>query len=150
MFRSTDTNTQMKSAILLLCLLGGSVAVTVTYYSDVGCNTALGSSFQGVSNPLVVPLATCVLSRKAESIVYIKATSCSNTTSIYVYTDSNCGTLMSPVPPGSPWSVGTCINTNLPPGAGSLKFSCSDVTSSASAASVTLFVAVAALVSLCA
>jgi hypothetical protein len=146
MFRSTNTNTQKKSAILLLCLLGGSAAVTVTYYSDGGCNTALGNSFQGVSNPLVVPLTTCVLSRNAESIVYIKATSCSTTTSISVYTDSNCNTLMSPVPPGSPWSVGTCVNTNLPPGAGSLKFTCS----SASAASVTLFVAVAALVSLCA
>jgi hypothetical protein len=146
--------------LVALCLVGHAFASvgTFTYYGDSSCATPLnGTTVNGAPNPLIAAVNDCILVYNVSgTLFWMKMTECSSTTALRtIHTDSSCITLVNPQPAGNPYPVGTCLTTNLPPGVTSSKVSCAIRTfffpksSAASAVLSALFVAVAALVTLC-
>ena len=161
-FSKHSTQMQLASLcrclLLALCLVGDAFASvgSFTYYSDSSCATPLGSTVNGAPNPLIGPSGDCFLGYDVPGSTkpWEKVRTCSSTTSITLYTDASCTTLYSPQPVGNPFPVGTCLTTNLPPGVTSYNITCAvsatpSKSSAASAVPVALFVAVAALFTLC-
>jgi hypothetical protein len=129
--------------LVVLSLLACTVAVSVTYFSDNNCQTSVGGTFQGTANPLVASLNQCVQAVTADSgrtALWVRPTSCSSTTSVIPYfTDNQCANVF----PGASttFNVGTCLTSQVPPGSGSFRVSCSSASSASLPFLVSLIVA---------
>jgi hypothetical protein len=146
LLRSKLVTMQTTALCLLLfsaCFIGGAFGVTVTYYTDLACTNVIGPIFNGVSNPLLMPLGACILAETVGSYnSYRKATACSSTGTVTIgyFTNPTCTTAG---PAGTlTFSVGKCIELDA---LQSFKVSCSP----AASASVAFFAVVAAVAAAC-
>ncbi len=111
--------------IIALIFVSGAFGVTVTYYSDPQCGKRASDPLNGVPNPFVFILNTCVkaFERADNSTLYSKATVCSSSSyTIDSFASSSCIGNPTIVTAGKP---GDCISSNPPPGSLSYKVDCS-------------------------
>jgi hypothetical protein len=147
--RTSTLFSMIRSAVIFIALflVGGAFGVTVTYYTDNNCGTKATSPFNGVPNPNVGSLNTCVKAMELPQgnqtrTIYSKATVCSASTfSVGAYYDNACTGSVLSTTTGKP---GDCIKADPPPGTQSFKIECSAASNPASLMALILAFAFAA------
>jgi len=126
--------------LLALSFAGSALGFTYTFYTDAACKTIAASTFNGASNPMVIPLNTCSKTLFVFGAQYYsKATACSSTASSSVScTSTDCSGASCQTYTYVP---GQCLTDNLPPGAQSYMVTCAP----AAKASVALLAVAAAV-----